>query len=204
MRIWSDQICPNPQFKQKKITCQEAKQQRTCLPEFALFLSSRNLYRFILCGHFIWHTVQMGRNVESVFGKSRASARSLRAGMEGQRASPCDTETNQAGDELCFIPAGILPGSQPCLFWAAESIWCMAWTIRFRLWTLGMLFLCDTWSGMKDDGKEWMVVHSTAYCTSPLGDILVNPHKCCSSIQLCFLRHLPNPLLSLLNQQRIV
>lgn len=117
---------------------------------------------------------------------------------------PCGTKTNHAGDELSWYPSRSLPGSHPCLFWTAQSVWCMAWTIRFRLWTLEILFLCDTRSRMKDDGKEWKAVYSTAYCTSPLGDVLVNPHKCHSIIQPCFLRHLPNPFISLLTQRRIV
>lgn len=144
LRIWSDQICLNPQFKQKKITCQEAKQQRTYLPESAPFLSSRSLYRFILHGHFICHAVQLESNVKSVFGESRAPVRFPRAGKEESgyggtmcclSACPVTLRQTRLGESSPYSPTGILPGSHPCLFCTAGSIWCMAWTIRFRLWT---------------------------------------------------------------------
>lgn len=167
--------------------------------------------------HFLWSLhmayCPAGKKCEECFGKRRASARCLRAGVEESQYggemcnfSPCPVTPKQTRLEKSspYIPAGSLPGSHPCLFCTAESIWCMAWTIRFGLWTLGILFLFDTWLGMKDDEKEWKAVYSTVYCTSPLGDILVNPHKCHSIVQPCFLRHLPNPLISSLNQQRIV
>lgn len=107
--------------------------------------------------HSLWslHTARCpaGKKCEECFweeqsicqdSQSRDGGISVRRGSVPLPLTPRQTRLQMSS---AYIPAGSLPGSHPCLFWAAESIWCMAWAIRFRLWTLGMLFLCDTWSG---------------------------------------------------------
>lgn len=111
--------------------------------------------------------------------------------------SPCPVTLRQTKWELSSIctPAGHLPGEGPLLSvqqnqfdsWAEQSDWDYGHE--------GFSLLCHTWSELKDDGKEWMAIHSMSYCTSPLGGFSINTHKHHSVIQFCFLRHLPKPFI---------
>lgn len=114
--------------------------------------------------------------------------------------SPCPVTPRQTRQELSSIctPVGNLPGEGPRLFCTTESIWFRDWTIRLILWTWGIPSSVPHLirrSQLKDDGKEWVAMHSMAYFTSPLGGFFINIHKHHSVIQFCFLRHLPKPFI---------
>lgn len=96
-----------------------------------------------------------------------------------------------------FLPSR-MPAHLPSLSLPVWQNQRAAWSEQLgsdgECWGCSLLF--SAWSELKHGRKEWKATHSTAYCTSALGDFLVNQQKCHFIIQLCFLRqsHLFLPL----------